>query len=85
FGPAFAAVVRSVGPLAPPERRGALLAAVYIVTYCAFSIPSVLAGIGASLFGLRATTYGYGVTVIVLAAITTVALLRQPATERAGG
>ncbi|MDQ3881380.1 MAG: MFS transporter, partial [Chloroflexota bacterium] len=39
FGPAFAAVVRSVGPLAPPERRGALLAAVYIVTYCAFSIP----------------------------------------------
>ena len=77
FGPAFAGVLRTVAPLAPPESRGALLAAVYVVMYLAFSVPTVVAGFVVPYFGLRPTTLGYGVVAITLAAATTVAVARR--------
>jgi MFS family permease len=76
LGPAFSGVMRSVGPLAPAEKRGALFAALYIVIYFSISVPAIAAGIAASHYGLRDTTYVFGLTVIVLAAITTVAVTR---------
>lgn len=76
LGPAFTGVMRSVGPLAPPEKRGALFAALYIVIYFSISIPAIAAGIAASHYGLRDTTYVFGATVMALAAITTVAVAR---------
>lgn len=77
FGPAFSAVVRSLTPLAPPDKRAALLAAIYVVVYPAFSVPAVLAGVAVSHYGLRSTTYVYGVVVMVLAAVTTIAISRR--------
>jgi MFS family permease len=77
FGPAFSGVVRSLAPLAPPDRRGALLAALYFVVYLAFSIPAVIAGIGVNQVGLRDTTYAYGLVVMTLAGLTTAAVSRQ--------
>jgi predicted MFS family arabinose efflux permease len=77
FGPAFSGVFRSLAPLAPPEERGALLAAIYVVSYLAFSLPTVLAGIAVAHQGLNSTTYVYGAAVIALALSTTVALARQ--------
>lgn len=82
-GPAFGAVLRSVAPLAPPDKRGALLAAVYVVVYLSFSVPAIIAGVGASLYGLRATTYAYGLVVMALAAVTAVAVSRRLARARA--
>ena len=79
LGPAFSGVMRSIGPLAPPEKRGALFAALYIVIYFAISVPAIVAGIAASHFGLRDTTYVFGLVVMGLAAITTVAALRRRA------
>jgi MFS family permease len=78
LGPAFSGVMRSVGPLAPPEKRGALFAALYIVIYFSISVPAIIAGIVSSHYGLRDTTYGFGLIVIGLAAATTVAVSRQP-------
>lgn len=78
LGPAFSGVVRSLGPLAPPEKRGALFAALYIVVYVAISVPTVIAGIAVTHYGLRDTTYGYGAIVIALAALTCVAVARRP-------
>jgi MFS family permease len=78
FGPAFSGVFRSLASLAPPERRGALLASIYIVVYLAFSVPAIIAGVAVTLYGLRETTYAYGVVVMVLAAITAVAVRRRP-------
>ena len=77
LGPAFSAFIRIVAPLAPAESRGALIGAIYVVTYLSFSIPAVIAGAGTTVFGLRATTFGYGVVVIALNAITTVAVSRR--------
>ena len=78
LGPAFSGVFQSLGPLAPPDQRGALLASMYIVVYLAFSVPAIIAGVAATLYGLRETTYGYGFVVIALAATTTIAVLRRP-------
>jgi MFS family permease len=77
FGPAFSGVMRSLAPLAPPDQRGAFLAAIYIAIYLSFSVPTVIAGITVARYPLRETTYVYGLAVIALAAITTVAVSRR--------
>ena len=73
FGPAFSGIFRSLAPLAPPGRRGALVASIYIVLYLSFSVPTIIAGVAVGSFGLRETTYAYGVVVMLLAAATLVA------------
>jgi MFS family permease len=77
LGPAFSALVRRLTPLAPPDRRAALLAAIYLGVYVSFSVPTVLAGVSANIVGLRTTAYGYGLIVGVLAAITTIVVTRR--------
>lgn len=77
LGPAFSGVLRSVTPLAPPNERGALLAAIYIVVYLSFSLPTIGAGVAVNLYGLRDTTYGYGLVVMALAASTAVLASRR--------
>jgi MFS family permease len=76
LGPAFSGIVRTLGPLAPPEKRGALFASLYIVVYVSISVPAVIAGVAASRYGLRDTTYAYGAVVMGLAAMTSVAVSR---------
>jgi MFS family permease len=77
LGAAFSGVIRSLGPLAPPEKRGALFAALYIVIYVSISVPAIVAGIAAAHYGLRDTTYVFGLAVMVLAAVTTYAMTRR--------
>jgi MFS family permease len=77
LGAGFSAFVRATTPLAAPHQRGALVAAIYIATYLSFSVPTVLGGAAATVVGLVPTAYGYGVIVIILAAISTVAVSRR--------
>jgi MFS family permease len=84
FGPAFSGVMRSLAPLAPPDERGALLASVYIAIYLSFSVPTVIAGVAVARYPLPETTYVYGVGVMVLAAITTVAVSRRRTSPEIG-
>jgi hypothetical protein len=77
LGAGFSGFVRATAPLVPPERRGALVAAIYVAVYLAFSIPTVLAGAAATVVGLVPTAYGYGLIVIVLSAITTIVVARR--------
>lgn len=79
LGPAFSAFVRIVAPLAPAESRGALISAIYVVTYLSFSVPAVVGGAAATAFGLRTATFAYGAVVMVLSAVTTVAVSRRMA------
>lgn len=69
FGASFMGILRSITPLAPPERRGELFAAVFIASYLAFGIPAVLAGFAVGEVGLMATAMGYGAVVVFLAAL----------------
>ncbi len=85
FGPAFAGIFKSLAPLAPPDQRSALVASIYIALYLAFSIPSVIAGFSVTHFGLVDTTYGYGLMVMVLAALTTFVVSRRKINDGTSG
>jgi MFS family permease len=73
---------RSVVALAEPARAAEVVAAIYAVSYLAFSIPSVLAGYAAEPFGLRSTMLVFGVAVSAMAAVAAVTAVRvSPAAE----
>jgi MFS family permease len=84
LGGGFSAFVRATAPLAAPEQRGALVAAIYVVSFLSFSLPTVLAGVLVSVLGLRTTALVYGLVVMALAAGTTVAVSRRLATVTQG-
>jgi MFS family permease len=70
FGTGFLGSLRSVSQLAEPHERAALLSAVYVVSYLAFSIPALVAGLLTTHIGLRDTSFGYGGFVALVAAST---------------
>jgi MFS family permease len=67
FGPAFLGAFRSVSQLAAPHERAGLISAIYVVSYLAFSIPALVAGVIITEAGLRSTSVGYGAVVGVVA------------------
>jgi MFS family permease len=72
FGAGFLGSLRSVSQLAEPNERAALLSAVYVVSYVAFSVPALVAGVVTTHLGLRETSYGYGGFVLVVALVALV-------------
>jgi MFS family permease len=68
FGPAFLGAFRTVSQLAEPHERAALISAIYVVSYLAFSIPALVAGVLITDEGLRDTSLAYGTLVAVVAA-----------------
>jgi hypothetical protein len=87
FGGGFQGGIRLVAPLAEPDQRAGVLSVLFTVSYLGLGIPAVLAGLAVVHGGgLVATSYEYGVAVIVLGVIATVNLLRvrtrnTPSTE----
>jgi MFS family permease len=67
FGVGFLGAFRTLAALATAERRSELIAAVYVVAYLSFSVPSVVAGVLTTRVGLHDTAIGYGIIVAVLA------------------
>jgi predicted MFS family arabinose efflux permease len=88
FGSTFLGAFRSLAAIAAPQQRAEIFASMYVVSYLAFSVPAVLAGVAVGSFGLQRTSTVYGAAVI-LAALTVV-LTRHPrgrhtgAADRAG-
>jgi MFS family permease len=70
FGPAYLGAFRTVSQLAAPHERAALISAIYVVSYLAFSIPALLAGLIITDEGLRGTSLVYGAVVAVVVAGT---------------
>jgi predicted MFS family arabinose efflux permease len=75
FGPAFMGAYRVTVAAAASDDRTGLIAAIYIVSYLATGIPTVLAGIATSHYGLRKTALVYSLAVAVLAAVAVSRLL----------
>jgi MFS family permease len=73
FGSAFLGALRSVSQLAEPHERAALLSAIFVVSYLAFSIPALIAGVLTTHVGLQATSFGYA-GFVALAAVGAFAL-----------
>jgi MFS family permease len=73
FGCGFLGALRSVSQLAEPQERAALLSAVFVVSYVAFSVPALAAGVLATHIGLLNTSLAYG-GVVALIALGTLSL-----------
>lgn len=69
FGPAFGGIFRVLTTMAPESHRAEIVSSVLTVSYVAFSLPAVVAGLGVVRIGLRSTALIYGATLIVMAAL----------------
>lgn len=79
FGIAFLGAFRTLAALADPLSRGAVISAIYLVAYLAFSIPVLMAGIIATKIGLRPTAIGYVLALTVIAGAAIPMARRGPA------
>jgi MFS family permease len=70
FGPGFLGAYRTVSQLAAPQERAALISAIFVASYIAFSVPALIAGVLITDNGLRSTSLAYGGFVAVVAAGT---------------
>jgi hypothetical protein len=77
LGPAFTGAYRSTIVLAPSDDRVGLIAAIYIVSYLATGIPTVIGGIATSHYGLHSTALVYLAVVAGLALVAVGLLIRR--------
>jgi MFS family permease len=75
FGTAFTGAYRTVGALATPDERAGLIAAIFTVSYLAFSVPALIAGVATSHYGLRDTALVYSAVVAALVAAAAASFL----------
>jgi MFS family permease len=69
FGLAFVGAYRATVAHVAADQLAGLVAAIYIASYLAFSIPAVLAGLASSRFGLHDTALVYSAAVAILVAL----------------
>jgi MFS family permease len=77
FGAAGLGAFGTMAALARPTERGAVFALTYVVSYLAFSVPAVVAGVAANVVGLGPTTTVYGGVVALLGLVAVAARLRM--------
>ncbi|MFI9269765.1 MFS transporter [Kitasatospora sp. NPDC052896] len=83
FGAVGQGALRLLLPPAAPGERAGTLAAYYVLSYLAMSVPAVLAGLLTNLYGLQTAVSLYAVTVVLLTLIGLTRLARttrRPAT-----
>ncbi|WP_218053058.1 MULTISPECIES: hypothetical protein [Streptomyces violaceusniger group] len=73
FGAAFRFAINALGEAAPVAQRGQVFATMYIVSYLAFSVPALAAGLAVERFGLKPTAVAYGALEVALVLIAMVA------------
>jgi MFS family permease len=69
FGGGFQGAIRTVVPLAHPHERAGVLSALYVVSYVAFGLPAIAAGVLVEHLGLLTTARGYAAMVILLSVV----------------
>ncbi|MFF2146267.1 MFS transporter [Kitasatospora sp. NPDC058190] len=80
FGAVAQGALRLLLPPAAPGERAGTLAAYYVLSYLAMSVPAVLAGLLTNLYGLQTAVSLYAVTVVLLTLIGLTRAVRQPCT-----
>ena len=73
FGAASLASFGTLARIAAPHERGELMAVALVVSYAAFSVPAVVAGLLAGVVGLHVTAVGYGAVVAGLGLLALIA------------
>jgi MFS family permease len=77
FGAAFNGSIRSLAPLASQNERAGLMSGFFALSYLAFSVPAILAGLGVGHFGLQTTSLFFGAALIVLALFALISMQRE--------
>jgi MFS family permease len=72
FGVAFLGALRSLSAAIPPEHRGAVMSAFYVVAYSSLSLPAILAGVLVTPLGLESTFEIFGSAIGSLALVVAV-------------
>ena len=90
FGTAMLGALRTISALAAPGQRASLIAAIFVVSYAAFSVPVVAAGVAVTHAGLHRTALVYCEVIAVLAAVAAGSLIFRgrspvPGTRSSGG
>ena len=67
--------LRTISARAAPGQRAGLVAAYFIASYLAFSIPVVIAGVAATHVGLHRTALAYCTVIAVLVAVAAGSLI----------
>jgi MFS family permease len=67
FGVAFLGALRALSAAIPPEHRGSVMSAFYVVAYASLSLPAIIAGILDTPLGLRPTFEIFGSAIAALA------------------
>jgi MFS family permease len=75
FGTAMLGAFRTISALAAPGERAGLIAAYFIASYLAFSVPVVIAGVAVTHAGLHRTALVYCAVIAVLAAVAAGSLI----------
>jgi hypothetical protein len=84
FGTAMLGVFRAISTLAPPGQRAGLIAAYFIASYTAFSIPVVIAGVATTHFGLHRTAMVYCAVIALLSVVAAASLIFRRRSPAAG-
>jgi len=79
FGAIFNGAVRSLVPLAEAHERAGLMSTFFVLSYLAFSVPAILAGLMAGRVGLQAASVGYGVLLVALGCTALTMMARNKA------
>lgn len=79
FGSGFNGSLRSLVGTATPAERGGLMSGFFVLSYLAFSMPAIVAGLAAGTFGLHATALGFGLAVLALGLTALGLMLRRTA------
>ncbi len=77
FGAGFNGTLRTLAPLAEAHERAGLMATFYVLSYLAFSVPAIAAGLLAGHVGLQAAATLYGVMLVVLACVALAMMARR--------
>ena len=73
LGPTWLGSFRAITSLAPPSQRAGTVAAVYIVSYLAFSVPVVIAGVASTHFSVHQVSLVYSAAAFGLTALGAIA------------
>lgn len=76
FGTAFMGVLRTLMPRVAPSERAAVMAVMYTISYLAFGVPSIIAGLLVPLVSLAGAMTVLGTVIVGLCLVATVARLR---------
>ena len=81
FGSSFLGALRLLLPLAHAHERAGLMSAFYVLSYLAFCVPALIAGLTIKRVGLIPTTNVYGAIVVLLALSALAGLMVQRASK----